>query len=471
MEINLREVLEESPLYLFLISEGKIIDVNRFTQEKLGYYKEELLGKEFINFLASDYERILTILRNLRSGTKETLRFKMLNIKGHPIETEGTFIALEIDKKRVVVMIGKDYTELLELKEKVENFYKQQSFVEFLRSLVHDFNNILQVTSSYLKRIKENAEDPSEVKRYSMLAEKTLSSWIDLNRMLLEYTKEIRELKQSQTDLVSFLKNNLEIFQIIAGSDINVRLNLGNIKQAFIPGEETFWRYIFLNFISNAKDAIEDEGYIDICLCLTRKEDRRYIVISVTDNGCGIPEENLDKIFMPFFTTKKEGSGLGLFLVKNHIENLGGKIEVESQLNKGTTFKIYVPILSLTLTKPYEPKFELTIILLEDEEEQRENLREILEKEGYQVFAFGTYKELEENLGIIPKADLLVVDYHLPELSGEKVYEKLKQHFPEIEVLYLTGDVFKLAELPYRNTLIKPFSMEQLVCKLKELML
>lgn len=471
MEIDLRKILEESPLYFFLISEGKILEVNTFTQEKLGYYKEELVGREFVSLLASDYERVLGILKGLTSGVRETLRFRMLDIKGNLIEIEGTFIPLEIDKKRVVVMIGKDHTEFLELKEKIEKFYKQQSFVEFLRSLVHDFNNILQVTSGYLKRIRENAEDPSEVKRYSILAERTLSSWIDLNKMLLEYTKEIRELRQTQTELVAFLKNNLEIFQIIAGSDINVRLNLGNIKQVFIPGEETFWRYIFLNFISNAKDAIEGEGYIDICLCLTRKEDMRYIVISVSDTGCGIPEENLDKIFMPFFTTKKEGSGLGLFLVRNHIENLGGKIEVESQLNKGTTFKLYVPILSLTLTKPYEPKFELNIILLEDEEEQRENLKEVLEKEGYQVFAFGTYRELEENLGSIPKADLLVVDYHLPELSGERVYERLKQHFPEIEVLYLTGDLFKLADLPYRNTLIKPFSLEQLVCKVKELML
>lgn len=470
MNLDWRKVLEESPFYFFVVVDGKISDVNLFTQQRLGYSKEELVGREFIDLIGSEHEKILEIIKKPYFREKETLRFKLYDVKNQVIEIEGTFLIFSLDKKAVII-IGKDLREVLELRKRIESFYRQQSFVEFLRSLIHDFNNILQVSSNYLKKIKENADNSSEVKRYSMLAEKTLASWIDLNKILLEYTKEIRELKQAQTELVSFLKNNLEIFQVIAGSEISIRLNFGNIKKVLIPGEETFWRYIFLNFISNAKDAIQGEGYIDIFLSVTREKGNKYLVVFISDTGCGIPEEIIDKIFLPFFTTKKQGSGLGLFLVKNHIESLGGKIEVESQVKKGTTFKIYVPILSLVLTKPLEPKIQLNILLLEDDDEQRQNLKDILEKEGYQIFAFKSFKELEENLEKISHLDLLIVDYHLPEFSGEEIYKKLKEKFPHLEVLYLTGDIFKLAELPIKNVLIKPFSVEQLLCKVKELMI
>jgi len=290
MNLDWRKVLEESPFYFFVVVDRKSTDVNLFTQQRLGYSKEELVGREFIDLIGSEHEKILEIIKKPYFREKETLRFKLYDVKNQVIEIEGTFLIFSLDKKAVII-IGKDLREVLELRKRIESFYRQQSFVEFLRSLIHDFNNILQVSSNYLKKIKENADNSSEVKRYSMLAEKTLASWIDLNKILLEYTKEIRELKQAQTELVSFLKNNLEIFQIIAGSEISIRLNFGNIKKVLIPGEETFWRYIFLNFISNAKDAIQEKGYIDIFLSVTREKGNKYLVVFISDTGCGIPEE------------------------------------------------------------------------------------------------------------------------------------------------------------------------------------
>ncbi|MDN5379136.1 ATP-binding protein [Thermodesulfobacterium sp.] len=493
--LNLDECARDLDLYVMILEQDKVVYLNKVAEENLGYTKEELLEKGIGGFLAYHPNFLTELKKELLKKHKHKTIIKFLTREGKIITLEAFFYKVELTPQKIfILMVGKDTGELTELRTKIEELEKNQRFSEFLRSLVHDFNNILQNTLKYLKNIEENVDKPEEVKRYKFLAEKTLKSWIDLNRLLIDYTKGIRDVLSSQLEMVSFLKNNLDIFQIIAGPKIQIQLSLGSLVNVFVPGEETFWRYIFLNFISNAKDAIEDEGEIEIALSLKTLE-KKYLIIKIKDNGCGIPEENLEKIFMPFFTTKKESSGLGLFLVKNHITSLGGKIEVESKVNLGTTFKIWVPALSVTLLsnplinpnvnsgnvpalsvtllsplKKSEIK-KLNIILLEDELEILTSMQEILEGEGHQVWAFSNYEELEKNLDKISSPDLLITDYHMPGIKGFEVYQNLKQKFPDLKVLFLTGDLLSLAELPSFKLLLKPFTVEQLLAKIEEVML
>lgn len=471
--LNLDECARDLDLYVMILEQDKVVYLNKVAEENLGYTKEELLEKGIGGFLAYHPNFLTELKKELLKKHKHKTIIKFLTREGKIITLEAFFYKVELTPQKIfILMVGKDTGELTELRAKIEELEKNQRFSEFLRSLVHDFNNILQNTLKYLKNIEENVDKPEEVKRYKFLAEKTLKSWIDLNRLLIDYTKGIRDVLSSQLEMVSFLKNNLDIFQIIAGPKIQIQLSLGSLVNVFVPGEETFWRYIFLNFISNAKDAIEDEGEIEIALSLKTLE-KKYLIIKIKDNGCGIPEENLEKIFMPFFTTKKESSGLGLFLVKNHITSLGGKIEVESKVNLGTTFKIWVPALSVTLLSPLKKSEikKLNIILLEDELEILTSMQEILEGEGHQVWAFSKYEELEKNLDKIFSPDLLITDYHMPGMKGFEVYQNLKQKFPDLKVLFLTGDLLSLTELPSFKLLLKPFTVEQLLAKIEEVML
>ncbi|AIH03405.1 ATP-binding response regulator [Thermodesulfobacterium commune] len=471
--LNLDECARDLDLYVMILEQDKVVYLNKVAEENLGYTKEELLEKGIGGFLAYHPNFLTELKKELLKKHKHKTIIKFLTREGKIITLEAFFYKVELTPQKIfILMVGKDTGELTELRAKIEELEKNQRFSEFLRSLVHDFNNILQNTLKYLKNIEENVDKPEEVKRYKFLAEKTLKSWIDLNRLLIDYTKGIRDVLSSQLEMVSFLKNNLDIFQIIAGPKIQIQLSLGSLVNVFVPGEETFWRYIFLNFISNAKDAIEDEGKIEIALSLKTLE-KKYLIIEIKDTGCGIPEENLEKIFLPFFTTKKESSGLGLFLVKNHITSLGGKLEVESKVNLGTTFKIWVPALSVTLLSPLKKSEikKLKIILLEDEPEILASMQEILEGEGYQVWAFSNYEELEKNLDKISSPDLLITDYHMPGIKGFEVYQNLKQKFPDLKVLFLTGDLLSLAELPSFKLLLKPFTVEQLLAKIEEVML
>lgn len=403
---------------------------------------------------------------------EEEIMLTLINREGKSKNYLGRcFPIKDLDGEKLLVVTGIDITELLDLKQSLDSLHKTQSFGSFLRSLVHDFNNVLQQVKDYLRDIEKSLDNPQKIKRYLNLTEKTLSSWIDLNKLLLDYTKEFREIEAKRTEIIGFLKNNLELFQLIAGSHIFIQLDFNYLSSAWVPGDDSFWRYIFLNFISNAKDAIEDEGTISFIFRTKTENGKKYLNIFIKDTGCGIPEEYLDKIFQPFFTTKEKSSGLGLFLVKNHITNVGGKIEVESKVGKGTTFKITVPLLEVKkIEKEKKKPEEIYIVLVEDEEEIRENLKRILEEEGYNVYAFSSGSEVKENLDKIEKADLLISDFHLPDIRGGELYQILKQKFPNIDVIFLTGDIFGLAELPTNRVILKPFSINDLFSKIKELL-
>ncbi len=469
------ELLNKLPVLIIFLKKGKIKYVNKFAEELTGYKKEELLESYFVDFLVSLEDKI-RLERWIKDdvGGCESCNFSILTKNKEKKTILGRIFSIEdINNDKVLVVSGLDVSDILELKKKVEELYKNQTFSNFLKSIIHDFNNILQITNEYINNIKKNLQHPEKIKDYISLAENTLNSWIDLNRLLLDYTKEIKEIVTSRVDIVSFLKNNLELFQIIAGPKINIQLDFGYLMCVKVPGDESFWRYIFLNFINNAKDAIEEEGKIEIKLRSSMGFDKnKYLSIFIKDTGCGIPEEDLDKIFQPNFTTKENGSGLGLFLIKNHIETIGGRIEVESTLGKGTVFKLYVPILSIkTLTsgKIHKPE-EVVIVLIEDEEPIRNSLKDLLKLKGYNVYAFSSFKEFKKEMENFKKIDLLISDFHLPDIDGPAFYKFLKEKFPEIEVIFLTGDILTLAELPSYRMLLKPFKIEDLLAKIREVL-
>ncbi len=466
-------VVERIPAIVFFIKNGKITYVNRSVLRSLGYSPEELIGKNIVKLLVPPDERARIekhLEKVLKKGEDESSIFILRNKKGQ-LRTFLCYcfpVKVSIDKEFLVVS-GIDITEFMEIKAKLESVHKNRTFSEFLRGLVHDFNNVLQRLENHLKEIEKDIHNPENIQKNIELARKILFSWIDLNKLLLDYTREIKGVREKKTEMISFLKENLEFFQLIAGEKIHISLDFNYIAKVWIPGDTSFWRYIFLNFISNAKDAIRESGYITIKLGSVKEKDRKYLIISIRDTGCGIPEENIKKIFQPFFTTKEKGSGLGLFLIKSHIENLKGKIEVESKLGEGTTFKIYIPLIDIKYIGEEVQNNEIIIYLVEDEEDIKKALKKLLEKQNYKVYDFSSGKEVLERIKDLPSPQLLITDLNLMDIKGQELYSILKEKFPELEVIYLTGDIFALAEFPPERILLKPINFEDLLFKIKKL--
>lgn len=463
------DIIEDLPLLIFLIKDGKIYYVNKAAERLLGHSRDEILGKNLIRDFIWDLDKPKAEMhcKRVMSGLKEEGVYLAIEDKFGRIRNFlwNCFLTRDWNGEMVIVSIASDISEFLELSQKIEKLHKTQTFVEFLRGLVHDFNNLLQTILDYLNKLKSAPLNKMEDILYYL--EKSIYSWIDINRILIDYTKEAKEIRFRKIDIIQFLKENIEVFQFILGEKIKLYLDLGYSKKLFTYGDSAFWRYIFLNFLANAKDAMEGEGevYISICKYEDSANKKQYIKISIKDVGCGIPEENISKIFDPFYTTKEKGSGLGLFIVNHHIKGIEGFIEVESRLGHGTIFHIYVPLVMESPVKVSSKEFDLIdkiIYVVEDDEGISEAIKEFLQAKGAKVYVFKEGEELFKNFSHLEKPHLLIVDLNLPDISGKELVMKMKDPLPDLKVLYLTGDIFILSELPEKKVLLKPFKLEDL---------
>lgn len=471
------ELIEDLPILIFFIKEEKIFYINKACEKYLGYSRDELIGKSMLKDIIWDLDRPKAALhcKRVKNGYKEEGVIFAIKDKHGRIRNFlwNCFLTQDWEGEPVTVAIASDISEYLELSQKIERMYKTQTFSEFLRGLVHDFNNILNTVLNYIHQLRTTPLTRMEDILRSI--EKIIYSWIDINRIILDYSKETKELRYKKIDMVSFLKENLEVFQLILGEKISLYIDFGYYKNLYTYGDSAFWRYIFLNLLSNAKDAMQGEGsiYISLGLYEDKVNNKKYLKIAIKDTGPGIPEEILPYIFEPFYTTKDKGSGLGLFLVKHHVKTLEGFIEVESKVGEGTIFYLYLPLFveKPLLSVPKEEALKDKVLLLvEDEEDIRESLKEILEERGMKVYAFSRAETLLEKIASLERPHLLMVDLNLPGMDGRELVTHIKNIYPALKILYLTGDVFILSEVPEERVLLKPFKIEEVIEKVSSLL-
>jgi PAS domain S-box-containing protein len=391
------------------------------------------------------------------------------------------------------VAVIRDVTEQRRLEEQLLQAQKMEAIGQLAGGVAHDFNNLLLVMSScaefVLQELPEGdrkREDIGEIlaatRRASALTRQLLAfsrrqasqpKQLDLNEVVANVENMLRRLIGENVDFVTSLAPGLGI----------VRADAGQLEQ------------VILNLTVNARDAMPDGGRLTIETSNVELGEADvvsypgvragfYVVLSVSDHGTGMDAATQKRIFEPFFTTKEvgKGTGLGLSTVYGIVQQSGGHIRLESVVNRGTCFKVYLTRVDGTVetTVPRRPrtipvKGAGTILLVEDDEAVRQVAARILRENGYTVFET---RKPSEALGICADGkrpiDLLLTDIVMPEASGPKLAEELAVLYPGIRVLYMSG-YSGVAPTSTERSLVgdagyieKPFAASALAEKVRE---
>lgn len=341
-------------------------------------------------------------------------------------------------------------------------------------NVVHDFNNLLMVIEGYTRMLLEEpnlSESAQECGQEILRASERASA---LTKQLLAFSRR-RSVERKSIEINAQLRQMRNMLIRLLGENVRLEYDLA-VEACTVFANATQLEQVLLNLIVNARDAMPIGGRITVRTTRTVEQ----IQLLIEDNGVGIPQDLIPKIFEPFFTTKEhgKGTGIGLALVDEIIQEWGGQIEVESQWKEGTRFRISLPRFEdpagagQEAAEPPAPKLA-TILLVEDEAGVRTLIRRVLEQRNYQVFEASSEEAAEEIARSEKRLDLLMTDLELAKGDGRRLAAKCRQMRPDLRVLYISGyfqEADRGAENGMDGILQKPFSPNSLLLAVRELL-
>ncbi|HKQ57008.1 MAG TPA: response regulator [Candidatus Eisenbacteria bacterium] len=359
--------------------------------------------------------------------------------------------------------------------------------------VAHDFNNLLTAIMGYSQllqlRVGSDARALADTEEILLAAERAAS----LTRQLLAFSRQ-QVLEPRVLDLNTVVANLDKMLRRLIGEDIDL-LSAPAADTCLVMADPGQIEQVLMNLAINARDAMSGGGKLTIETATVDLEEGfaraqidikpgRYVMLAVSDTGCGMTPEIASRIFDPFFTTKEQGrgTGLGLSMVHGIVKQSGGYIETYTELGQGTTFKVYLPRLDGDEQPYVRPSAggacagSETVLLVEDEESIRRVLRQSLELHGYAVLEAGDGTEAVSICERRDQAiDLLVTDVVMPLMSGPELAQRLTMVRPNLPVLFISGYTDRALVhqgLRAANTafLQKPFTPDVLARKVREIL-
>jgi nitrogen-specific signal transduction histidine kinase/CheY-like chemotaxis protein len=381
------------------------------------------------------------------------------------------------------------------LQKQLMQAQKLESIGRLAGGVAHDFNNMLNVIIGYGELIlgKLQPGDPMQEDVEAIVKAGHRSAV--LTRQLLAFSRK-QTLQAKEIYLNDLVRNIEKMIRRLIGEDIELKIVLAqDIGRIFVdPGQID---QVIMNLVVNARDAMPTGGKllietvaVDLDKTYAEKHPSvkpgKYVLLAVTDTGCGMNTEILNLIFDPFFTTKKEGqgTGLGLSTVYGIVKQFGGYIWVDSEPGQGTTFKIYLPqnetkqeVVSKKCKKvDRSVDGDKHILLVEDEESLRKLMKSILSRLGFKVTSVADGKEallLVEEKGLKP--DLILTDMVMPNMSGKELVDCLRKNCPDLKVLYMSGytanAIVHEEVIDHSSPFIqKPFTIDDIKAKIRNVL-
>ena len=460
-EQRFRDLFEGSPDAIFVEDvKGTVLDINPAACRLHGATREDLIGQNVLDLVPS--ERRDEVARDFKALVEGRLQ----QIEGASCRRDGRAVAVEIRASRIkyaaqeaVLLHVRDVTVQKRLEEQLRQSQKMEAIGQLAGGVAHDFNNILTVIHGHASLLTTGSgltgSGAKSAQQISQAAERAAS----LTRQLLTFSRR-QVMQPRRLDLNEVVSNMTKMLGRILGEDIALQVNYSS-QPALTQADAGMMEQVLLNLAVNARDAMPKGGVLAIRIAALEVDARRvaeqpearvgrFVCVTVTDTGCGIPPANLRRIFEPFFTTKEvgKGTGLGLATVYGIVKQHQGWIEVESEVGKGTTLRVFLPRSAETVAaaevrpdeKPVRGGTE-TILVVEDEAPVRELVCHVLSGHGYRILqAESGVKALEVWQDSKEQIDLLLTDLVMPDrMNGRELAETLRAERPRLRVIFTSG--------------------------------
>lgn len=495
-------VLNNDLFGIYVYNGEKMLFCNHMIEKMSGYSISELHNMSIWDLIYYPEDKIKlrdAALRRLKSFiVPEVTEFYIRKKDGSKVL--GAFYLTVVHYKRQKTILGVviDVTERNKMETLLKRARKLEMMGELSAHFYHDFNNYLAGIMGHLSLISSSVTDVPEVLAYSQTAEQICEKAGKLTGNLMSLTKD-QPLEMNLIDIGKVIDESLKILQNpIMTKKIKVTTKIEN-GPFFIKGDLIKLEEVFINLFSNALEAMENEKalhielsrvYLDKHFVALDKNlsEGNYVYITITDEGSGIKNEDQDKIFEPFFSTKtaeKQNMGLGLAIVYGIISAHHGHIRVYSEENVGTTFKIYLPIEDNIIDQHLEKEDLVNfsgkghILVVDDELLLQKVLVSLLDKLGYETSSANNGAEaldiIEKFKDSKSKIDVVILDLIMPIMDGQQTFYALKKKFPDIKVLISSGYHLNsvsqtLIEEGASGFLHKPYRINDLGKKIKEIL-
>jgi signal transduction histidine kinase/CheY-like chemotaxis protein len=408
-------------------------------------------------------------------------------------DSEGSIIG--------VIGVGQDITGLREQEERLRQAQKMESVGLLTGGIAHDFNNLLSVIKGNLDLALDRLGDQDEANLLRDILSDAATASTDAAKLTnrLQSFASQQSFRHESVNLRSLVSSALLKALPAASSDIDFSINIDQVD-VMVMVDNMQLENAIVSVIDNAKDSIEAAGKISVEAQIERftgeaaaeysLQAGEYIVITVGDDGCGIPESSLQRVIEPFFSTKTIGqsAGFGLSVVHGFVNKSGGRLDLKSTVDVGTTVVIVLPFIPGTVDRPVsqiqteEDKFPRqtgTVLVVEDEERLRKLAARHLGSTGFQVIEAGNAEEALKVLATNgDEIDILVSDIRMPgEMSGRELAGQVSKLYPTVRLLLTTGyeeeapDPSDKARLPEWQipVLRKPYSRAELIAAVTDL--
>ncbi len=490
-EERLSNTLNNTSTSLFEIKLFPKIQFLFFTKnikDLTGYNSEELAGNlyKFLNFVHEDDKTKLLDTLNDISGKRKRLTYRFYKKDGTIIWLEHILIPIK-KGEQVIGFEGTihDISEQVRIEDEKTQLSLQLSHSQRIEALgqlaagvAHDFNNALTGIIGNAELLKINkSKDNSDYILLENIIKSAMHS-AELTKKLLVFSRKIKTEKKNLS-LTKLLLEILEFSKSTIPENIEIKSGLCS-EPLVIYANESDLHNVFINIIINAKDAMPLGGTLILTSekfkLVNNEQEKYYAKVSITDTGVGMTEEIKQRIFEPFFTTKDygKGTGLGLSTVYGIIHDLNGLVDVESEPNKGTTFRIYIPLAEEEIIEEnFEDRFEnikaaKRILIVEDKKEVVDYLASVLEAHNYIV---KVAYDGEEALNIFREEDgidLIITDVMMPKMNGYELYKNIIQLQPDMKFIFITGYSDNILDKNFIDSedviiLHKPFKPKELL--------